>query len=160
MLLKGLSHMGIRFFSKISFLPPFLGQKPRNFASKIWIHLHYSSPSGIPRGQKAEIWHECCLGGHLIWVKRIFRKSHFYPLFGAKNTEISPRKCNMYNKPCSISESLGLRKLKFNMRGDYISISKCAKGFFEIHIFTPFLGPKPPKFCFKNVEFRNTEGQQ
>ena len=125
-----------------------------------WTNLHNRSPLGITRGQKAEIWQECCLGGHLTWVKRNFRNSHFYPHFWAENSKISPQKCDTCNKLCSVSESLGVRKLKIGMRGDYISISKCTKGFFEIHNFTPFLGPKTPTFCFKNVEFCNHQRQQ
>ena len=82
-------------------------------------------------------------------MKRNFRNSHIYPHFGAENPEILPQKFDTHNKLCSISESLGVRKLKIGMRGDHISISKCAKGFFEIHTFTPFLGPTPPKFASK-----------
>ena len=65
-----------------------------------WTNLHYCPPLGITRGQKAEIWQECCLGGHLT----------------------------------------------------------CVKGFFEIRIFTLFLGPKTPKFRSTMLNFRNTKG--
>ena len=82
MLLRGLSHLGEKDFSKFTFLPPFGGQNPRNFVSKMGKKLYYSSLLSITRGQKSEIWQECCSGGHLTWVKMIFRNSHFYPLLG------------------------------------------------------------------------------
>ena len=149
MLLRGSSHLGKKDFSKFALLPPFWGPNPQKFVSKMGKILHYSSPLSTTRSYKAEIWQECCLGGHLTWVKRIFRNSHFYPHFWAENSKISPQKCDTHNKLCSISESLGVRKLKIVMGGDYTSNSKCAKGFFEIHNFTPFLGPKPRNFASK-----------
>ena len=93
MLLRGSSHLGKKDFSKFALLPPFWGPNPQKFVSKMGKILHYSSPLSTTRRQKAEIWQECCLGGHLTWVKRIFRNSHFYPLFGGRNPQNLLQKC-------------------------------------------------------------------